>query len=258
MTPIEGALVLLAGFGAGGINAVVGSGTLITFPTLLVFGVPPVVANASNTVGLVPGSISAALGYRRELAGQRARVLWLASASLIGGLIGAVLLLALPPGAFAAIVPALILLGVTLVIFQKPIARWVAARHREAEDAGEGLSSRGATWVWPGVLGAGIYGGYFGAAQGVLLMAIMGIGISDSMQRLNGVKNVLAAVVNGVAAAVFIAVAPVNWAAAGLIAVGSVIGAQVGAAFGRRLPDWVLRAVIVAVGLSALVVFVAR
>ncbi|HEX5771659.1 MAG TPA: sulfite exporter TauE/SafE family protein, partial [Nocardioidaceae bacterium] len=241
MTGIEMVAVLLAGVAAGTINTVVGSGTLITFPTLLAFGVPPVTANVSNTIGLVPGSVSGAVGYRRELRGQRGRLTRLASASLVGGIAGAVLLLALPAAAFSAIVPLLILVGVVLVIFQPTIARKVAAR---AENRG-GVPEHGALWVWVLVMLAGVYGGYFGAAQGVLLMAIMGIGIQDSLQRLNGTKNVLAGLVNGVAAVVFILVADVDWVIAGLIAAGSIVGGQIGATVGRRLPPLALRLVIV-------------
>jgi uncharacterized membrane protein YfcA len=247
----EAVAILLAGVAAGTINTVVGSGTLITFPTLLAFGIPPVTANVSNTIGLVPGSISGAIGYRRELVGQRSRVLRLSVASLVGGLTGAVLLLVLPDDAFAAIVPVLILLGCVLVVLQPRISAWVAARH----DAAGGLPHHGAWWVWPGVLLTGVYGGYFGAAQGVLLMAVLGIGVDESLQRLNAVKNVLAAIVNGVAGLVFIAVAEVDWRVVALIAVGSVVGAQVGATVGRRLPGGVLRVVIVVVGVVALVSF---
>jgi uncharacterized membrane protein YfcA len=251
VTGLEIAAVLLAGIAAGTINTVVGSGTLITFPTLLALGVPPVTANVSNTVGLVPGSLSGAVGYRRELAGQRSRLLRLASASLLGGIAGAVLLLVLPASAFDAIVPVLIGIGVLLVILGPAIQRRVAARH----EARGGLPDHGAPWVWPAVAGAGVYGGYFGAAQGVLLMAILGIGVDDDLQRHNATKNVLALLVNAVAAVVFIVVADVDWPVAGLIAVGSVIGGQIGAGVGRRLPAALLRAVIVVVGVAALVVF---
>ncbi len=251
MSLLEAVAILLAGVAAGTINTVVGSGTLITFPTLLAFGIPPVTANVSNTIGLVPGSISGAIGYRRELVGQRSRVLRLSVASLVGGLTGGVLLLVLPADAFAAIVPVLILLGCVLVVLQPRISAWVAARH----DAAGGLPHHGAWWVWPGVLLTGVYGGYFGAAQGVLLMAVLGIGVDESLQRLNAVKNVLAAIVNGVAGLLFIAVADVDWRVVALIAVGSVVGAQVGATVGRRLPGGVLRVVIVVVGVVALVSF---
>lgn len=260
MSILEAFAVFLAGAGAGFINAIVGAGTLITFSTLLAFGVPPVVANASNNVGLAPGSLSAAWGYRRELSGQRHRVWLLASASLLGAIIGAVLLLALPSEAFNAIVPALILLGVVLVIAQKPLSRWVSRHHPQGDESGNPAGNQSGTpgWVWIGVFLCGIYGGYFGAAQGVLLMAIMGIAISESMQRLNAVKNVLATVANTVAGVIFVVLAPVDWRIAGLIAVGSVIGAQIGAQFGRRLPEVVYRTFIVVVGLTALVVFLLR
>ncbi len=250
MSPTEAVLIALAGVAAGTINTVVGSGTLITFPTLLAFGVPPVTANVSNTVGLVPGSMSGVFGYRRELAGQRARVLRLGAASLVGGVAGALLLLWLPSSAFDAIVPALIALGVVLVLLGPRIQRSVAAR---AESRG-GIPDHGVWWVWPAVAAAGVYGGYFGAAQGVLLMAILGIGVVDSMQRHTATKNVLALIVNAVAALVFIAVADIDWTVAGLIAVGSVIGGQIGATVGRRLPPVLLRAVIATVGVVALVV----
>lgn len=254
MSPWEIAAIFAAGLGAGLINAIVGSGTLITFSTLVTLGVPPVVANVSNNIGLVPGSISAVIGYRRELLGQRGRILRLASASLVGGLIGAALLLALPEKAFAAIVPVLIGLGIVLVVFQRPIGARIAARHEKTG----GLPELGVWWVWPLVLLTGIYGGYFGAAQGILLMAVMGLGVPDTMQRLNGTKNVLTAVVNSVASVFFIVVAEVDWGIVAIIAVSSVIGAQVGAKYGRRLPDLALRGVIVVVGVVALTVFLLK
>jgi uncharacterized membrane protein YfcA len=246
------AAVLLAGVAAGAINTVVGSGTLITFPTLLAIGLPPVTANVSNTVGLVPGSLSGAVGYRRELEGQTPRLLRLGAASLLGGLSGGVLLLTLPPGAFEAIVPALIAIGVVLVVLGPAISRRVAAR---AEARGTRVPEHGALWVWVLVFLAGVYGGYFGAAQGVLLMAILGIGLDETMQRNNATKNVLALLVNGVAAVLFIAVAHVDWRVAALIAAGSVVGGQLGATVGRRLPPTVLRGFIVVVGVAALVNF---
>ncbi|MGZ4445221.1 MAG: sulfite exporter TauE/SafE family protein [Nocardioides sp.] len=252
MSPLDAVAILLAGLAAGTINTVVGSGTLITFPTLLAFGIPPVTANVSNTIGLVPGSVSGAVGYRRELAGQRGRVLRLAVGSLVGGVVGGLLLLSLPAGAFAAIVPALILLGLVLVVLQPRISAWVARRH----EAAGGLPEHGAWWVWPAVLLAGVYGGYFGAAQGVLLMAVLGIGIDETLQRLNAVKNVLAAIVNGVAGLLFVLVADVDWRVVALIGVGSVVGGQLGATVGRRLPPVALRAFIVVVGVAALLSFV--
>ena len=251
MSLFEVVAILLAGTAAGTINTVVGSGTLITFPTLLAFGIPPVTANVSNTIGLVPGSVSGAIGYRRELAGQRSRVLRLSVASLIGGTAGAVLLLVLPEDAFTAIVPALIVLGLVLVVCQPRISAWVARRH----EATGGMPYHGTWWVWPGVAVTGVYGGYFGAAQGVLLMAVLGTGVDDSLQRLNGVKNILAAVVNAIAGLIFAVVADVDWWVVLIIGIGSVIGGQIGATVGRRLPPVGLRIAIVAVGTVALLVF---
>lgn len=249
---LEAVAILLAGVAAGGINTVVGSGTLITFPTLIALGVPPVTANVSNNIGLVPGSISGAIGYRRELVGQRARVLRLVSGSFLGGLIGAVLLLVLPADAFEAVVPVLIALGIVLVVVQPRLARRVAAR-RAAAAADHHPDP---WWIWPTTALAGVYGGYFGAAQGVILMGILGIGVDESLQRLNAVKNVLAAVVNGVAGLLFVFVADVDWWIVLLIGIGAVIGGQLGATVGRRLHPSVLRGVIVVVGLVAVVSFV--
>jgi uncharacterized membrane protein YfcA len=249
VTFLQMVAVLLAGMAAGTINVVVGSGTLMTFPTLLAFGVPPVTANVSNTIGLVPGVASGVVGYRRELRGQRARSIRLGSASIAGGIVGALLLLSLPDDAFSAIVPALILLGLLLVVLQPRISAWVDRRHEGAR------GEFGPWWVWPAVFGTGVYGGYFGAAQGVILMGVLGIGIADTLQRLNGLKNVLAGLVNGVAGLIFVVVADVDWTVVALIAAGSIVGGQLGATLGRRLPPLVLRIVIVVVGLIALVSF---
>jgi uncharacterized membrane protein YfcA len=246
------AVVLLAGLAAGTINVIVGSGTLITFPVLLAFGVSPVTANVSNTIGLVPGVASGLVGYRRELSGQRARAIRLGSASVAGGVVGAALLLVLPAGAFRAIVPVLILVGLVLVVVQPRVSRWVDARHEGARE------EFGPWWVWPAVFGTGVYGGYFGAAQGVILMGILGIGISDALQRLNGLKNVLAGLVNGVAGLFFVFVAHVDWTVVALIAAGSIVGGQLGATVGRRLSAAVLRVVIVIVGLAALASFLLK
>jgi uncharacterized membrane protein YfcA len=247
MTFWECLAVLLAGVGAGTINAVVGSGTLITFPVLLAFGVPTVTANVSNTIGLVPGSLSAAYGFRRELAGQRTRLLRTGAAALLGGLLGAILLVELPSKAFDAIVPALILLALVLVLIQPRVARAMAARRAEGGRTGH----EGGVLLLAGLFCSAVYGGYFGAAQGVLMLAIMGILLDETMLRINATKNVLAMLVNGVAAVFFMCSSTVNWTAAGLIAVGSVLGGLLGAKIGRRLPPAALRAVIVVVGLAA-------
>jgi len=246
VTGLEQLAVLGAGMAAGTINTIVGSGSLITFPTLLAIGYPPVVANVSNTVGLVPGSVSGALGYRRELAGQGRRLVRLGTLSGLGGLTGAVLLLVLPASAFRAIVPALIALACVLVLVQPAITRRMKRRQ-------PGASAGGGIPLLAGVFGAGVYGGYFGAAQGVLLMGLLGLGLRESLQRINAAKNVLAAIVNGVAAVLFMFVAHVAWRPALILAAGAIIGGQVGARVGRRLPPVVLRVVIVAVGVVAIV-----
>ena len=250
MTSVGGlAAVAVAGLAAGTINTVVGSGTLVTFPVLLSLGVPPVTANVSNTIGLVPGGFSGAYGYRRELVGQRARLLRFGTASFIGGVIGATLLLVLPAGVFKAVVPVLILLALVLVVLQPRLARRFV--HADAPPGG-----RRPALLWVLVLLTGVYGGYFGAAQGVLLVAMLGALLDSDLQRVNGLKNVLSFLVNLVAGVLFIVLAHPNWVYVGLIAVFSAIGGQLGAVVGRRLSPVVLRTVIVLVGLAALVKFV--
>jgi uncharacterized membrane protein YfcA len=237
----------VAGIAAGTINTVVGSGTLITFPVLLGVGLPPVAANVSNTLGLAPGSFVGAWGYRRELAGQGRRSVQLGAASVLGGIVGAVLLQTLPAGAFKAIVPVLIVLALLLVVLGPRISGWLA-------DSPHTGRTQVTPVLWVLTLGAGVYGGYFGAAQGVLLMGLLGLLLAESLQRQNALKNVLAGLVNAVAAVVFvISGTQVDWAAAGLIAAGSVVGGLIGARVGRRLPPNVLRGVIVAVGVVAIV-----
>ena len=253
----EDLAIFVAGVAAGTLNAIVGSGSLITFPTLLAFGIPPVVANVSNNVGLVPGNASAAWGYRRELAGQRSRLLWLAIFSALGAVAGAAALLALPAGAFKVIVPVLILLSCVLVLLQPKLSAKIAARReRERQDAGADGESpdravRGGPVLAGGLFGAGIYGGYFGAAQGVLVIGLLGTFLDEPMQRINGAKNVLVGIVNGVAAIVYIIFAHVSWIVVLLIAVGSTAGGLIGARVGRRLPATALRIFIVVIGVVA-------
>jgi uncharacterized protein len=238
----ESVVILAAGLAAGTINAIVGSGSLITFPTLIAFGYAPFDANVSNTVGLVPGAISGSVGYRRELVGQRARAIRLGAAAAAGGLTGGLLLLAFP-GAFGVIVPILIGVALVLVVIGPRLSRALTThRHPDAHRA------------WPlsvTLYLSAIYGGYFGAGQGIVMIALLTIFLPDDIQRLNGLKNVLAVVVNGVAAILFALVAPVHWDVALLIAIGSVVGGQIGAHVGRRLPAPLLRGAIVCVGLVA-------
>jgi uncharacterized membrane protein YfcA len=250
---LDAAAVFAAGVAAGGINTVVGSGSLITFPTLVALGYVPVVANVSNNIGLVPGGVTGAYGYRAELKGQRGRLLRLGSASLIGAVIGALLLLGLPASAFKFIVPILIVIALVLVVVQPRLQGWI---RRRREDGGG--HAHGGPWLWIGVLFAGMYGGYFGAAQGIVLIALLGIMLDDDLQRLNASKNVLSAIVNGTAAIMFIATwlfgdTGINWWAVLLIAAGSTVGGFIGAKVGRRIPPLVLRGVIVVVGVVAIV-----
>ena len=245
LTPLHALVIFAAGIVAGTINTVVGSGTLVTFPVLLQFGYSPVVANVSNTVGLVPGSAAGAFGYREELRGQRARLLRLSAASVSGGIAGAILLLVLPASAFKAIVPAFIAIALVLIVLQPRLSARMAERRAAAPP-------HGGPWTFVGVYLTGIYGGYFGAAQGILLLSILGLTLPDNLQRINALKNVLAGAVNAVAGIVFVLVAHVAWLPVALIAGGSVIGGQIGARVGKRLPDPVLRGVIVLVGVVAI------
>jgi uncharacterized membrane protein YfcA len=244
MTVLEALAILAAGVAAGTINAVVGSGTLITFPVLIGLGWAPVVANVSNNIGLVPGSVTGVIGYRRELEGQRDHVASLAPFTTVGALAGAALLLVLPASAFKAIVPAFIAIAVVLVVLQPRINNALAHRRRPQAEKRAGL--RAAT------LGSGIYGGYFGAAQGVLLMALFGVALPQDLQRSNGLKNLLAGLANLVAGIVFVFAADVDWAVAGLIAAGSMVGGYLGARYGRRLSQERLRALIVVIGVAAI------
>jgi uncharacterized membrane protein YfcA len=246
VSPFHAVAILAAGVVAGAINTIVGSGTLFTFPVLLAFNYAPVVANVSNTVGLVPGSAAGAVGYRRELAGQRRRTIPLAAASLAGAATGAVLLLSLPASAFKAIVPVFIAIALVLIVLQ-PRLSGAIARHRPT---GGERASHVATVA---VFASGVYGGYFGAAQGILLLAILGLALDDDLQRINALKVVLTGIVNLVAGIVFVLAAHVAWLPALLIAAGSIVGGVLGAKGGRRMPESVLRGVIVVVGIAAIV-----
>jgi uncharacterized membrane protein YfcA len=246
MNLLQALAVLAAGFTAGGINAIVGSGSLVTFPVLLAVGFAPVTANVSNSIGLVFGNVSAVWGYRRELVGQRERMALGGTGTALGAIAGGVLLLTLPEGVFEDVVPALILLACALMVTRpKPkLSHGSLSHHRKVALVATGFA-------------VGIYGGYFGAAQGVILLAALRFLIPDGLQRLNGLKNVMVGVANGVAAVLFVIFAHVAWDAAALVAVGSIAGAQLGARYGRRIPDQTLRWTVVTVGVAvAIVLFV--
>jgi len=247
-------LIALAGVGAGAINAVVGSGTLITFPTLVALGYPPVTSTMSNAVGLVAGSASGTWGYRRELRGQWNRLKWQLPASFFGAGLGAWLLLHLPEKVFQQIVPVLLILALVLVVVGPRIQEWARRRSEAAGESAEHVSPRKMVLLVVATFAVGVYGGYFTAAQGIMLIAAMGALLPEEMQRMNAAKNLLSLVVNIVAAVAYTVVAfdRISWLAAGLIAVGSLLGGFLGAHYGRRLSPNALRAVIVVVGLIGL------
>ena len=244
MSGVEIGLILGAGFIAGLINAIVGSGTLLTFPVLLASGYSPLVANVSNTVGMAVGNVSGVVGYRDELKGQGPRILQLGLPAAAGSVVGAVLLLALPESVFHRVVPVLVLFATLLVIVQPRLSRLMDEHRRH----------RVSTWaLLVGIFLTGIYGGYFGAGQGVMLFGVMGLFLDESLRRINALRNVLAAINNGVAAVLFAFVAHVAWAPAVMLAASSLAGGQLGAAVGRRLSPGVLRTVIVVAGVAAVI-----
>jgi uncharacterized membrane protein YfcA len=242
----HGVLIAFAGLWAGTINTVVGSGTLVTFPVLVALGYPPVTATTSNALGLVPGSFTGAWGYRREITGARQRLIRWSVMSALGAVGGTILLLSLPPDAFETIVPFLVGVALVLVVVQPYLTR------RLQRSGSQGR--RSPTWLlYPLIFLVGVYGGYFTAAQGIMLVGVMGLLLTEPLQRLNGYKNVLAAVVNLVAGAIYAVVAPISWPVVAILAVSSTLGGLLGARIGRRLSPTVLRAVIVVVGLVAIV-----
>jgi uncharacterized protein len=242
-------IIMLAGGGAGFMNSIVGSGTLISFPTLVGVGFDQITANATNNIGIFPGSASASYGYRKELIGQRKRLLTLGPASMMGAVIGALLVFKLPPKAFKVIVPFLILFGVILVLLQPTIMKRVKARR--AGSVQHHAPERISPLLWIAVMLTGIYGGYFGAAQGVILIGIMGSMIEDDLVRINATKNVLSTIVGAVAGLVFIFKTHVSWPAIAIVATGSIAGGLIGSRIGRKIPPNVLRGIVATIGLIA-------
>lgn len=237
--------VLAAGLGAGIVIAAVGAGSLVSFPLLLGVGLTPLVANVCNTVGLVPGGLSGSYGFRRELAGKAHLVRATAITSALGALLGAALLLALPATSFESVVPWLVILAATLVAVQPVVSHWLRRHTAKQPDA--------APQEYPKPLAGmssliGVYGGYFGAGQGVMLVAFLALGLDEALQVINGLKNVAVLSANLAAAVVFVIWAPLDWSVVGLVAVGSLFGGWIGAHIGRRLPSAVFRVLVVGSG----------
>ena len=255
---LSSVFIFFAGLWAGTINSVVGSGTLVTFPVLIALGFAPVTASISNAMGLVAGSAAGAWGYRKELAGRRNQLLKLLPASLLGGITGAYLLLHLPEMVFQYAAPALIVVALLMVVFQPRLQRWVQTREENPEHALRD-KQHGILLVVLVYL-AGVYGGYFVAAQGILLVGILGVFMAGTMQNANAMKNILVLGVNLVAAASYLLFAfdRISWGAVGLIAVSSLIGGLVGSKVGRRLSPPVLRGVIFILGTVALGFMIAK
>lgn len=250
--------MFIAGLWAGTINAVVGSGTLVTFPVLIALGVAPVTASMSNAMGLVAGTAAGAFGYRRELAGRGRQVLRLLPASVLGGVSGAWLLLHLPEKVFHYVAPVLLVLALLMVVFQPRLQDWV--RNREANPEHAVRDKRHGILLIVLVYLAGVYGGYFVAAQGILLVGILGVFLTGTIQNANAMKNILVLGVNMVAAISYLLFAfdRINWLVVLLIAVSSTIGGLLGSKVGRKLSPRVLRAVIFSLGIVALAVMTAN
>ncbi|HET8614937.1 MAG TPA: sulfite exporter TauE/SafE family protein [Actinomycetales bacterium] len=244
-------IVAVAGVLAGAVNAIAGGGTLISFPALLAVGVPAVTANITSSVGLVTGYLGGAVGYRRELAGQGDRMRALAVVAIAGGVLGAVLLLVTPADSFRTVVPYLVLLSCLLLAVQPWLARWVADRRAESGRA-VGLSPV----VHAGVFVAAIYGSYFGAGLGVLLLGVLGTLVVDSLQRLNGLKTVLAFAVNLVGVLIFLVSGQVAWLFAAILVVCSYAGGLLGARVARLLSAVVLRFGVVVLGVVVAIVLI--
>lgn len=250
LSTLDHLVVIAAGFGAGVVAASVGVASLVSFPVLVALGLPPVTANASNTVGLVPGGLSGSFGYRHELRQHPRVTATVILTSSVGAVAGAVLLLALSPDVFEALVPWLILFACLLVGFQPTIARRLRERRSEAQV--DRLLPSTPTTVALGA--AGVYGGYFGAGQGVMVVAVLGLGLDIDLKVVNGLKTVACFAANVVATVVFVVAADLDWAVIGLLGLGSVVGGYVGSRIGRSLPDVAFRALVVVGGSTAAIV----
>jgi uncharacterized membrane protein YfcA len=243
VSPADAAWLVAAGLGAGLVNGVAGGGSLVSFPVLLALGYPAVTANVTSAVGIWPGYVGGTAGFRKVLAGQRRLLRSLAVVSVGGAVVGAALLLALPSDSFRAVVPYLLLFACVLFAAQPALAR------RLRSEPGTARSHLVARQV--ATFGAAVYGAYFGAGLGVVLLAVLGLTLAEPLVRINGVRAALTLLVNTVAVAIFLVLAPVDWAAAAVMAGASLVGGYAGAHLAQRIPTTVLRAVVIVVGLAA-------
>jgi len=245
LSPLHVVLVLGAGLVAGIFNGVAGGGSLISFPLLLALGYPALTANVTNTVGIWPGYLGSAAGYRTEIAGQKVRLVRLSPAAIGGGVIGAILLLTTPSADFTRLAPYLILAAAALFAVQPLL--------RRALDRGSPTSATRTVLLQGGTFGASIYGGYFGAGMGVMLLAILGLALPDSIARTSGLRTVLSILINGVAAIVFLVHGGLAWDAVWLLAGGSLVGGWIGARVALAIPAAALRAVVILIGVGTAV-----
>jgi uncharacterized membrane protein YfcA len=240
--------IALAGFLAGALNAAAGGGTLISFPVLVWLGVPPITANISSSVGLLSGYLGGSIAYRKELNVQKRRVGTFTAVSIVGGVLGALLLLSTSASVFEGLVPFLVLGAAALLGFQPMVSRGLARRREKSPEVSiEGESSGGVPLLAQlGVMAAAIYGSYFGAGLGVMLLAVLALTLNDDLQKLNGLKTLLSLLINTIGVLVFISTTSVDWAIIAILAPAALLGGTLGGTFARRLPASALRGVVVA------------
>jgi uncharacterized protein len=251
----QGPVIFAAAFVAGMVNSVAGGGTLVTFPTLVWIGRDAIAANVTNTAALWPGSLGAMVGFRRELGDSRRWMVLLTAPSILGGLVGAILLLRTPSGIFAALIPYLILFATLLFAVQEPVMRWL----RPQRAASAAVQPGHGWWAAVGFqFLVAVYGGYFGAGMGILMLAALGVlGLTD-IHQMNGLKNLFAMCINLIAAGYFMVWGPVNWPDAAVMAAGAIAGGYGGAGLARRLGRRVVRRAVVVIGLGMAVSFLYR
>ena len=251
MTFLEQLAVLAAGLGAGILTSTVGVASLVSFPVLVAVGIPPVVANASNTVGLIPAGLSGSFGYRDELRAYPRVAATVIATCAAGAVLGAFLLLGLDPSVFEAVVPWLILFTCLLVGAQPWITRWLKRHHDAAHPPAPRERMSPVTTFFAAL--TGVYGGYFGAGSGVMMVAVLALGLDIELRIINALKTLAVLSGNVVAGLIFVFVADLDWAAIVLLALGSVVGGYVGARVGRRLPPTLFRVLVVMAGITAAV-----